>query len=102
MSDPIVEKMILLHKRLEETSIEGGIVEGWRPLRLDNKGWVVAGKDVDGEYRIEEFSPIGKWKKAHEYLEVQNELNKLIFSDLTLDQVNAYRAATGLTPIKND
>jgi hypothetical protein len=100
--DPIVEKMILLYRKLEATSSEGSIVKGWRPLRLDSKGWVVAGKNIDGEYHIEQFYPIGQWQKAHEYLVIQKELRKLIFSDLTLDQINEYRAAVGLPQTDND
>jgi hypothetical protein len=98
VSDPIVEKMVLLHEKLEAASKEGSIVEGWRPLRLDSKGWVVAGKNVEEEYQIEQFYPTGEWEKAREYLEIQNELRKLLFSDLTSEQLNAYRAATGLPP----
>ena len=98
MSDPIVEKMVQLHEKLEAASKDGSLVEGWRPLRLDNKGWVVAGKHVEDEYQVEQFYPTGEWEKAREYLEIQNELRKLLFSDLTPEQLDAYRAATGLPP----
>jgi hypothetical protein len=97
VSDPIVQKMILLHRRLETAASEGSIVQGWRPLRLDSKGWIVAGKNINGEYHIEQFCPIGQWKKAHEYLEIQIELRKLIFSDLTVEQMDEYRAAIGIS-----
>jgi hypothetical protein len=40
----------------------------------------VAGKrDVGGIYRISEFAPIGEWKKAAEYLALENELRALLF-----------------------
>lgn len=96
VSDPVVDKMVRLHKELEDASESGGIVSGWRPLRIDNKGWVVAGKSIDGEYQIKQFYPIGEWKDALHYLEVQIELRSLIFSDVTTEQINAYRTAIGL------
>jgi hypothetical protein len=98
VSDPIVEKMVQLHEKLEAASKEGSLVEGWRPLRLDSKGWVVAGRNVADEYQIQQFYPTGEWEKARQYLEIQNELRKLLFSDLTPEQLNAYRTATGLQP----
>jgi hypothetical protein len=98
-ADPTVDRMIQLHKKLEALSRDGGsIVDGWRPLRLDSNGWVVAGKNIDGDdyYQIEKFYPSGEWKKAAKYLEIENELRALLFSDLTSEQLDAYRAATGL------
>jgi hypothetical protein len=85
--------MIRLHKKLESVARDGGsIVDGWRPLRLDQNGWVVAGKSVDGKYRIEHFYPTEQWKRAYEYLEIQNELRALLFSELSSQQIKAYRA----------
>ena len=101
MSDPIVERMIELHKELEAVAKGGPNVDGWHPLRLDSKGWVVAGKHVDGEYQMEQFYPTGEWKKASEYLEIQGELRRLLFSNLTPEQINAYRAAVGLPPAES-
>jgi hypothetical protein len=71
------------------------MVSGWRPLRIDSKGWVVAGKNIDGEYQMKEFYPIGEWKNALHYLEVQTELRSLIFSEVSIEQINAYRTAVG-------
>ena len=96
MSDPVVKRMVRLYIELEGAAECGSIVYGWRPLRIDNKGWVVAGKNIDGEYQIKQFYPIGEWKKALRYLEVQVELRALIFSDISIEQVKAYRAATDL------
>ena len=95
MSDPVVDKMVRLHRELESAAESGAIVSGWRPLRLDSKGWVVAGKNVDGEYQMKQFYPIGEWKNAFHYLEVQSELRSLIFSDVSIDQINAYKTAIG-------
>jgi hypothetical protein len=67
------------------------MVKGWRPLRFDNKGRVVAGKAVGGSYKTNDFEPVGEWKKAAEYLELENEFRSLLFSDLTPDQLDAYR-----------
>jgi len=40
----------------------------------------VAGKmDAGGIYRISEFAPIGEWKKAAEYLALENELRAFLF-----------------------
>lgn len=97
--DPIVENMIRLHREVEEAAKSGSVVEGWRPLRIDSKGWVIAGKNLDGEYKFEQFYPIGKWKNAHDYLELQAKLRALLFSDLSPEQINSYRAATGLSPV---
>lgn len=98
MSDPVVDKMVRLHKELENAAELGGSVSGWHPLRIDSKGWVVAGKNVEGEYQIKQFYPIGEWKNALHYLEVQIELRSLIFSDVSVEQINAYRSAIGLRP----
>ena len=95
MSDPVVDKMVRLHRELESAAESGAIVSGWSPLRVDNRGWVVAGKNVDGEYQMKQFYPIGEWKNALHYLEVQSELRSLIFSDVSIDQINAYRTAIG-------
>ena len=95
MADPIVERLIELYKKLEETS---SVVRGWHPLRFDGKGRVVAGKIVDGAYHINDFEPVGEWKKAAEYLELETEFRSLLFSDLTLEQMDAYRAGVGLPP----
>jgi hypothetical protein len=95
VSDPVVDKMIRLHKELENAAESGAMVSGWRPLRIDNKGWVVAGKNIDGEYQMKQFYPIGEWKNALHYLEVQMELRSLIFSDVSIEQINAYRTAVG-------
>lgn len=74
MSDAIVDRLIALHSKLEEAANSGGsMVDGWRPLRLDNKGWVVAGKNIGGAYRLKEFYPAGPWEKAAKYLEIQKE-----------------------------
>lgn len=99
MPDPVVERLVGLHKRLENAA-KDGTVKGWHPLRFDSKGWVIAGKTVSGAYRTRDFQPIGEWKKAAEYLELENELRSLLFSDLTTDQINAYRTAIGLPPAK--
>ena len=99
LSDPLVERMVRLHKELEGASESGAIVSGWRPLRIDSKGWVVAGKSIDGEYQIKQFYPVGEWKNALRFLEVQTELRSLIFSDVTIEQLRAYRSATGLKPM---
>lgn len=99
MSDPVVVRLIELHKKLEQAS-EGAMIRGWRPLRFDSNGRVVAGKNVDGMYRTEDFEPVGEWKKAVRYLEVENELRALLFSDLTPDQLDAYRAGVGLPPAR--
>ncbi len=79
----------------------GSNIEGRRPLRLNSKGWVVAGKNIDNVYRVKEFYPTGEWKKANEYLEIENELRMLLFSSLRSEQLNAYRAAIG-PPQKDD
>lgn len=100
MPDPIVERLIELHRRLEHAAKEGGAIKGWRPLRFDSNGRVVAGKNVDGEYRTEDFEPAGEWKKAAQYLEVENELRALLFSDLTPGQLDAYREGIGLPPAR--
>jgi hypothetical protein len=101
MPDPVVERLVGLHKKLENAAKEGGgAIKGWHPLRFDSKGWIVAGKTVSGTYRTRDFQPVGEWKKAAEYLELENELRTLLFSDLTPDQINAYRTAIGLPPAK--
>jgi hypothetical protein len=76
------------------------MIRGWRPLRFNHKGWVVAGKTINGKYQINDFEPVGEWKKAAEYLELENEFRSLLFSDLTPDQINAYRVGIGLPPTK--
>jgi hypothetical protein len=96
VSDPVVERMVRLHKDLENAAESGGVVHGWHPLRIDNRGWVVAGKTVDGEYQIKQFYPIGEWKNALHYLEIEAELRSLIFSDVSVEQIDAYRTAVGL------
>ena len=98
MPDPVVERLITLHRRLEHAA-EGSMIMGWRPLRFDGNGRVVAGKNVDGAYRMEDFEPVGKWKKAAEYLELENEIRALLFS-LTPGQLDAYRAGIGLPPAR--
>ena len=40
------------------------MIKAWRPLRFDSKGWVIAGKNVDGTYKMNDFEPVGEWKKA--------------------------------------
>jgi hypothetical protein len=76
------------------------MIKGWRALRLDSKGWVIAGKTVDGTYKTNDFEPVGEWKEAAEYLELENEFRSLLFSNLTPDQIDAYRAGIGLPPAK--
>ena len=98
MTDPVVERMIELHKKLEAASRQGSSIHGWRPLRIDSNSKVVATKNLGGKDSIEEFHPIGEWKKAYEYLEIQSELRSLLFSELTPEQINVYRAAIGLPP----
>lgn len=99
-SDPIVVRLIELHKNVESAAKAGGsMVKGWRPLRFSSKGWIVADKIVEGEYQTNEFEPIGEWKKAAEYLALENELRRLLFSGLTRDQMDAYRTGIGL-PVK--
>lgn len=57
--------MIQLHRKLEAAANAcGNLVDGWRPLRLESKGWVVAGKNIGGEYRIEECYPAGELEKS--------------------------------------
>ncbi len=101
MPDPTVERLIELHRRLEDAAREGGAIMGWRPLRFDSNGRVVAGKTVEGTYHTNDFEPVGEWKKAAEYLELENELRTLLFSDLTPSQLDAYRAGIGLPPVKD-
>ena len=97
MLDPTVEKMVDLHRKLEAISRRGGdVVDGWRPLRLDGRGWVIAGKAINDEYKTEAFFPAGEWKKAQDYLEIGNTLRAILFSDLTTEQLNSYRVAVGL------
>jgi hypothetical protein len=96
MPSPVVERMIELHRRLEAASKEGSLIDGWRPLRIDYTSRVVAVKTIDEVESVERFHPIGKWKIAYEYLEIQSELRALLFSELTSDQINEYREATGL------
>lgn len=100
MSDPVVKRLVELHKKLEDAAREGSMIKGWRPLRFDSKGWVVASKVVEGNYKTNDFEPVGEWKKAAEYLALENELRSLLFSDLTADQIDAYRAEIGLPPTK--
>ena len=75
--DPVVMRMIELHKKIE--GAQSGMVKGWRPLRFDNNGRVVAGKVMDGEYRVNDFEPVGEWKKGAEYLKLENEFRSLLF-----------------------
>jgi hypothetical protein len=100
VSDPIVKRLVELHRKLDDAARNGSMINGWRPLRFDNRGWVVAGKTMDGTYRINDFEPVGEWKKAAEYLEIENEFRSLLFSDLTPDQIDAYRTGIGLPPAK--
>lgn len=95
MADPVVERMIELHKKLEVASREGSSIDGWQPLRIDSNGKVVAAKNLNGADSIEEFYPAGEWKKAYEYLKIQSELRSLLFS-LAPEQISAYRSAVGL------
>src|SRR5690242_13015998 len=93
--DPIVRRLIELYKKLEDAAKEGSnMINGcWQPLRLSSRGWVVAGKNNNNSieqgkeerkgYQTNEFAPIGEWKKAAEYLALENELRALLFSDLT-------------------
>nr|AFK24838.1 hypothetical protein Josef01_02j05_49 [uncultured archaeon] len=97
MADPLVDRLIELHKKLEAAR-EGSAIKGWRPLRFHSNGRVIAGKIVDGTYCTNDFEPVGEWKKAAEYLELENEFRSLLFSDLTPDQIDAYRAGVGLPP----
>lgn len=47
--------------------------------------------DAGGIYRISEFAPIGEWKKAAEYLALENELRAfLFFSHMTLEQMDPF------------
>jgi hypothetical protein len=78
--EPTVKRLVESYKKLEDAAKEGSAIKGWHPLRFNRKGWVVAGKrDVGGIYRISEFAPIGEWKKAAEYLALENELRPLLF-----------------------
>jgi hypothetical protein len=96
VSDDIVDRLIELYRKLENLANAGGnMVDGWRPLRLDCRGRVVAGKSVKGIYCIREFYPTGEWEKAAKYLEIQSEFRSLLFSDLTAQQLEAYRARIG-------
>ena len=99
MPDPVVERLVGLHKKVEDAAKEG-TVKGWHPLRFDSKGWIIAGKTVSGTYRTRDFQPVGEWRKAAAYLELESELRTLLFSDLTPDQINAYRIALGLPPAR--
>ncbi|AFU57692.1 hypothetical protein Ngar_c07490 [Candidatus Nitrososphaera gargensis Ga9.2] len=74
------------------------IINDWRPLRIDSRGWVVVVKNVNGLDNVKEFYPAGEWKKAYEYLKIQSELRALLFSELTAEQINEYRMAIGLPP----
>lgn len=98
LSDPVVRRLVALHKSLEDAAREGGIVRGWRPLRLDSKGWVIADKIVGGTRQTNEFEPVGEWKKAADYLTLECEFRSLLFSELTPHQIDSYRAGVGLTP----
>lgn len=85
LSDPVVERLVELHKKLEDAA-KDGMVRGWHPLRFDRKGQIVAGKTMDGEYRTNDFEPVGEWKKAAEYLELESEFRSLLFrSDSQMD-----------------
>jgi hypothetical protein len=97
LADAVVERLVELYKKLEAVK-DGSVVKGWHPLRFDSNGRVVAGKVVDGNYRTNDFEPVGEWKKAAEYLELEGEFRLLLFSDLTPEQVDAYRAGVGLPP----
>jgi hypothetical protein len=109
VEDPIVKRLIELHKKLEDAAKEDSLViKGWQPLRISNKGWVIAGKYDANEqqenknvrvYQTNEFAPIGEWKKAIEYLTIERELRELLFSDLTAEQLNAFRSVIGLEPL---
>ncbi len=98
LSDPVVRRIVELHKSLEDAARGGSVVRGWRALRLDSKGWVIADKIVDGERQTESFEPVGDWKKAADYLMLEGEFRSLLFSELTSDQIDSYRAGVGLTP----
>lgn len=100
--DPTVERLIDLHKKLDDVIQDGIAIMGWRPLRFSTRGWLIADKIVDGEYQIKEFEPIGEWKKMEQYLSLEKELRSLLFSDLTPGQINAYRKAVGLAPINHE
>jgi hypothetical protein len=86
-----------LHMRIEQSAQECSTVRGWRPLRIDNNGSVVAERIEGGERSVQEFKPVGDWKKAAQYLEMQNEFRTLLFSKLTPDQLHDYRIAMGLS-----
>lgn len=100
MSDTVVKRLIELHKKLEDVAQEGGMIKGWHPLRFDSNGRVIAGKIVNGVYRTNDFEPVGEWKKAAKYLELENKFRSLLFSDLTPEQIDAYRVGIGLQPAK--
>lgn len=99
--DPTVKHLVELYKKLEDVAKEGSAIKGWHPLRFNSMGWVVAGKrDADGIYRISEFAPIGEWKKAAEYLALENELRALLFSRLIPEEMDAFRTGVGLPSLK--
>ncbi len=98
LSDPVVRRLVELHKSLEDAAQDGSMIRGWRPLRLDSKGWVIADKIVDGAREMNSFEPVGEWKKAADYLTLEGEFRSLLFSELTPHQIDAYRVGVGLTP----
>jgi hypothetical protein len=101
-ADPIVRRLIDLHMRIEQSAQECSTIRGWRPLRLDNNGSVVAERIEGGEHTVQEFKPVGEWKKAAQYLEMQNEFRTLLFSKLTPGQLHDYRIAIGLSAAGSD
>jgi hypothetical protein len=74
----MVKRLIELHARIELSAKEGSIIKGWRPLRLNSNGMVVAGKIVDDTYLVKEFKPVTEWKNAAENLALQNEFRKFV------------------------
>jgi hypothetical protein len=98
LSDPVVRRLVELHKSLEDAAREGSMIRGWRPLLLDSKGWVIADRIAGGMRETNEFEPVGEWKKAADYLTLEGEFRSLLFSELTSHQIDSYRAGVGLTP----